>query len=213
MLLEAMLVADNAESELKGERPKFVKHRGGFALSEREISSEILSLERQVSEIRTRLIRIAERQVLKKLRIISMNGFLRILVNYLQRSGFDSMVPVNLSRPNEFHLSVQDRRHEGRFRTAVVLRRDAADHALSERAVIDLRGALHHYDAMGGMIITTGEVGTKAKQEGRVPNLSPVALIDGETLANDMVRLGIGVQERRVALPAFDDVFFGALES
>ncbi len=211
-LLAALLAADGFDRESQGQRARFVKHKSGYRLLEREISSEIIALERQANETRDRLVRFVEKQVLRKLRGLSMGAFARVMITYLHRSGFGAMVPVDLASPGEFHLSVQDRRHRGRFRTAVVLRRDPANHALSERAVMDLRGAIHHYDAMGGMILTTGQVLERATMEGRIANLPPIALIDGETLARELVRLGIGIKSRSISLPAYDDAFFSALE-
>jgi hypothetical protein len=213
LLIEAVLAADGFERAASGLRPRFIKHKSGYGLVEREVSSEIVALEKQAFEVRGRLLQIAERQVLRKLRGLSLSGFVRVMILYLQRAGFGAIVPVDLSRPGEFHLSVEDRRHQGRFRTAVVLRRDSAEFILSQRTVMDLRGAMHHYDAMGGMILTTGQVGDEAVAEGRVANLAPVALIDGETIAREMVRLGIGVKERPIQLPAFDEQFFGSVDT
>ncbi len=213
MLVEALIVADGLDRESRGLRPRFVEHRSGFALAAREVSDEILALERQVVEAKERLVRIAERQILRRLRSLPKKMFVQIMTVHLQRSGFEALVSVERNRREEFHLSVQDRRRSGRFRTAVVLSRDPADYLLPDRAVVDLRGALHHYDATSGMIITTGAVGEQARAEAFVPNLPPVALVDGEMLSRDMVRLGIGVRNRSVALPAFDEAFFASLES
>lgn len=211
-LLDALMATDALERERDGQRPRFVKHKSGFALVERETSAEIVSLENQGAELRARLIQIAEKQLIRKLRSMPMSSFMRIMILYLQRSGFGAMVPVNFHRNGEFHLSVQDRRHQGRFFTGIVLRKDAAEFVVREKAVMDLRGALHHYDAMNGMILTTGQVSDKAIKEGRVPNLPPVVLMDGETLAREMVQLGIGVKVRTLSLPAFDDAFFSNIE-
>lgn len=213
LLLDAIITADGYDRISRGLRPRFVKHKSGYGLLEREISSEIITLEQQAFEVRKRLVQISEKQVLRKLRSLSMSGFVRVMILFLQRFGFGDMVPVDLSRKNEFHLSVQDRRHQGRFRTAVVLRRDVAEHVLSPGTVMDLRGAMHHYKAMGGMILTTGQTSEAAVNEGRVANLPPVALLGGESLAAEMVRLEIGVKVRPIPLPAFDEQFFNTLEN
>lgn len=212
-LLEALMASDALEREQRGQRPRFVKHKSGYGLLEREVSTEIIALENQGAELRTRLIQIAEKQLIRKLRSMPMGSFIRVMIMYLQRTGFGAMVPVNFHRNGEFHLSVQDRRHQGRFCTGVVLRKDAADFELRERAVMDLRGALHHYDAMNGMIFTTGQVSDRAVMEGRIPNLPPVVLVDGETLTREMVQMGIGVKMRTLTLPAFDETFFSNLET
>jgi hypothetical protein len=213
ILAEALLLSDGMDRELKGLRPKFIRHKGGFALAEREVSGEIISLEGQISDARDRLVRIVERQMLRKLRTLSMKAFVSIMVVYLQRTGFGAMKPIRRGGKGEFHMSVQDRRHEGRFRTAVVIRRDQADNHLSDEAVIDLRGALHRYNSTSGIIATTGTVSEKAKVEATVPNLAPVALLSGEMLARDMVQFGVGVRDRTVKFPSFDKAFFSLLES
>jgi hypothetical protein len=213
ILAEALLLSDGMDRELKGLRPQFIRHKGGFALAEREVSGEIISLEGQISDTRDRLVRIVERQLLRKLRTLPMKAFVSIMVVYLQRTGFGAMKPIRRGGKGEFHMSVQDRRHEGRFRTAVVIRRDQADNHLSDEAVIDLRGALHRYNSTSGIIATTGTVSEKAKTEATVPNLAPVALLSGEMLARDMVQFGVGVRDRTVRFPSFDKMFFSLLES
>ena len=135
------------------------------------------------------------------------------MVVYLERTGFGAMEPIQRGGKGEFHMSVQDRRHEGRFRTAVVIRCDSADTPLSDQAVIDLRGALHRYNSTSGILATTGTVSEKAKAEATVPNLAPVALLSGEMIARDMVQFGVGVGDRTVKFPSFDKAFFSLLES
>ena len=213
VLLEALLASDAFERERAGQRPRFVKHKSGWGLSSREVSGEILSLENQAAEIRRRLAQLAERQLLKKLRVLPTQAFIRTMIFYLECSGLGAVKPSGHKSLEGVHLSVQDRRSNGKFRTAVILRRDAPDHVLGERAVMDLRGAMHHFDAMGGIIFTTGQVSDRAIAEGRVANLPPVTVVDGETLAREMVRLGIGVKERPVSLPSFDDGFFSRMEA
>ncbi len=212
-LLEALLAADGIEREHRGLRPRFVEHRNGWALAAREVSSEIVELESQVSDAAQRLAHIAGRQVLRKIRSLPMNAFARVVILFLRRSGFGEMASVNRGSGQELHLSVQDRRRGGRFNTAVVVRRDSPNKPVTENAITDLRGAMHHYDTMRGMIITTGVFSDRARSEALVPNLSPVVLVDGETFTGDLVKLGIGVRERNVNLPAFDDAFFTSLGS
>jgi len=210
-LLDALLTADGIEREQRGMRPRFIEHRGGWALAEREVSAEIIGLERQATEASERLSRLAERQVLRRLRSLPQDVLARVVVIFLRRFGFGEMRAVDRGRGEELHLSVQDRRRGGRFRTAVVVRRDAVDNPVTDADVAALRGALHHYEAMSALVITTGVIDERARAEAEVPNLAPVALVDGEILARELVRHGIGVRERRVTLPAFDDAFFVTL--
>jgi len=211
LMLDALLTAEGLDRELRGLRPRFVRHRSGWALAEREVSSEIVELERQVSDAADRLSQLAERQIQRRLRSLPLKALVRVVVMYLRRQGFDSMTPVDRGNGDEFHLSVLDRRGGGQFRTAVVVRRDPANKPVTDRAVSDLRGALHHYGSMSALIVTTGTFADQAREEGEVSNLAPVALVDGETLARELARVSIGVRVRRVGLPAFDEAFFSAL--
>ncbi|MDJ0764230.1 MAG: HTH domain-containing protein [Myxococcota bacterium] len=212
-ILDALLISDGLDREGNGLRPRFIAHRSGYALAAREIGAEILALEGQMAQARERMVSIAERQVLRKLRSLSTRAFVKIGVAYLQRSGFDMVGPVHRDSSQGVHLCMRDRRYGGRFKTAVILRRDPADSPVSHRDVMDLRGALHHYDASSGMIITTSSVDAKAREEARVPNLPPVALMDGDMLSGELIAFGIGVKTRTVELPSFDEAFFSKLEA
>lgn len=210
-LVEALLTGDNLGREQQGHRPRFVERRAGWTLSEKELSSEMLAAERTVAEARQKLTRFAEKQVLRRLRTLSPMAFGKAMILYLQACGYEGIRPVDKGGKDELHLTVSDSRAGRRFRTAVVLRRGGPEDVLSEHAVIELRGALHHYDAASILYITTGMVSDAAKKEACVPNLAPISLVDAESLAHDMVRLGLGVDQRLVALPSFDESFFGAL--
>ncbi|MCU0662914.1 MAG: HTH domain-containing protein [Myxococcota bacterium] len=210
-LVEALLEGDNLSREQQGHRPRFVERRAGWTLVEKEVPSEILATERTIAEARDRLTRLGERQVLRKLRSLSPMAFGKSMIIYLHASGFEGFRPVERGGKDELHLTVSDRRAGRRFRTAVVLRRSGAEDVLSDRVVVELRGSLHHYDAASILVITTGTVSEAARKEAAVPHLPPVSLVDAESLARDMVRLGLGVEQRRIVLPAFDEGFFGAL--
>ncbi len=212
-LIEALIMSDSFERERSGRMPRFVRHRGGYALLEREVNSEIVTLENQITEIRSRLSYLAERQILKKLRSMSANTFVQVMIIFLERLGFGSVKPISVKDDNGFYLSVKDKSRSGSFRTAIVLRRDPAEFILTEHEVMELRGTIHHFNAMGGMIFTTGRANEKACEEGQIANLPPVAVIDGETLARELVRLGVGVKDRIVRLAIYDDVFFNKIES
>lgn len=210
-LVEAMLEADNLWRQHQGQRLKFVERRSGWMLVDKEVSAEILTAERQITEARDRLMRLAERQLLRRLRSLAPVTFGKAMILYLQASGFEGIRPIDRGSKDELHLTVSDRRAGRRFRTAVVLRRSNADDVLSDRAIVELRGSLHHYDAASILVITTGGVSDTAKSEAIVPNLPPVSLVDGDSLVRDMVRLGLGVEQRRLAIPAFDEGFFGGM--
>ncbi|MCY4064276.1 MAG: restriction endonuclease [Chloroflexi bacterium] len=82
------------------------------------------------------------------------------------------------------------------------------------RPVLDqLRGALHYFNAVRGTIITTGGFTTGAKKVGIVPNVSPITLIDGETLLDLLIEHGIGVRQREIRILEFDEASLNEFET
>jgi restriction endonuclease Mrr len=210
LLIEATLVSDRMEQDQRGERPRFNQHRGGFSLAEREVSGEIIALEQQVVEAVAKLRRLAEQKLVRRMRSLDLKSLAKLVALYLRRFGFGEAEPVERGGDDELHLSVQDRRRGGRFRTAIVVRRDGGK-PLTAEAVTELRGALHHYLSTRGMIITSGQISDEAKVEAEVQNLAPIALVDGESLARELIRFGVGVRERSVRLPVLDEALLAEL--
>ena len=66
----------------------------------------------------------------------------------------------------EMHFAAIARSPAGDIPTAIIVRRDGRD--IGRERVIDLRGALHHYnDARAGLLATTGQVMSGAREEAR----------------------------------------------
>jgi restriction endonuclease Mrr len=74
--------------------------------------------------------------------------------------------------------------------------------------VIAMRGSLHHFEASEGAIICLSGFDKEATSEAAVPNLSPVTLIDAQTLTEHMVRCGVGVRNFNVAVACLDEPVF-----
>jgi len=210
LLVEATIVADRMEQEQRGERPRLTQHRGGFSLAEREVSGEIIVLEQQVVDSVAKLKRLAEQKLVRRMRSLDLKSLAKLVALYLKRFGFGEAAPVERGGDDELHLSVQDRRRSGRFRTAIVVRRDSGK-PLTAEAVTELRGALHHYLSTRGMIITSGQISDEARVEAEVQNLAPIALVDGESLARELIRFGVGIRERSVRLPVLDEALLSEL--
>ena len=111
---------------------------------------------------------------MRKLKVLPRISIIHALTILLKRMGFGAIEPVARSGKDEFHLSAVDERYGASFRTAVVLRRDPPEFKLSEREVVDLRGALHHYHATRGIIITTANIGETARSEAETHAATPI---------------------------------------
>ncbi|MFC6616582.1 restriction endonuclease [Deinococcus radiophilus] len=71
-----------------------------------------------------------------------------------------------------------------------------------------LRGSLHTYNAIKGMVITLGTFSAEAKRESLPHNAAPITLIDGETLIDLLIEHEVGVIPRKVSVFDVDESFF-----
>ena len=92
-----------------------------------------------------------------------------------------------------------------------MFRRDGKD--IGRERVIDVRGALHHYEASSAILITTGNVLSGAREESSGTSSSPVRLVDGEALGNLCELYGVGLTRSCVDLPVLDAELFESLRS
>jgi restriction endonuclease Mrr len=96
--------------------------------------------------------------------------------------------------------------------TAIIVRRDGRD--IGRERIIELRGALHHYGAAhAGLLATTGQVLSGAREEARAQNAAPVALLDGLALAKLATQHGLGVNWIELRVPTLDLELFEALKN
>ena len=130
-------------------------------------------------------------------------GELVLLV--LERIGVSELRPVRRAGApgSELHLAGKMKGALGDIRTAIVVRRDGRE--IGRERVMELRGALHHYgSATAGLIVTTGQVLSGAREEAAAAGAAPVTLIDGTAFARLCEDHGIAVAPTRIALPLPD---------
>ena len=155
---------------------------------------------------------VVRRSFARSLQDLSHRGLGELVTLVLERLSFSELTQVR--RPGlhgaELHLSGKAKGPAGDLRTAVVVRRDGRE--VGRERVTELRGALHHYGpAFAGLIITTGQVLSGAREEAAAPGASPVAVIDGAGLAKLCEEHEIGLCPTRFALPHPDLDFLEAL--
>jgi restriction endonuclease Mrr len=96
--------------------------------------------------------------------------------------------------------------------TAVVVRRDGRE--VGRERVTELRGAIHHYGpASQGWLITTGQVLSGAREEAKTRGAAPVALLDGQRLAELCIEYGIGVVTTDLRVPSIDSGLFDSIRA
>jgi hypothetical protein len=201
-LLLAAARIDNTRALARGERPRFRIVATRIGLTEWQLDGELARLERDLLQTAERYREVVRRSFARSLQDLSHRGLGELLTLVLERLGFSELTQVR--RPGlhgaELHLSGKARTASGDLRTAVVVRRDGRE--VGRERVTELRGALHHYGpAFAGLIITTGQVLSGAREEAAAPGASPVSVIDGAGLAKLCEEHEIGLLATRILLP------------
>ncbi|MEQ1839860.1 MAG: restriction endonuclease [Verrucomicrobiales bacterium] len=77
------------------------------------------------------------------------------------------------------------------------------------RPILDqLRGALPYYQAIRGTIITVGKFAKGCKEAALFPGAAPITLIDGDKLIELLLKHGVGIKRRNLALVEVDEAYF-----
>lgn len=201
-LLIAAARTDNLRALARGQRPRFRVSANRIGLTEWQLDGELARLERDLLATAERYREVLRRSFARSLQDLSHRGLGELLTLVLERIGFSELAQVR--RPGlhgaELHLSGKAKGPSGDVRTAVVIRRDGRE--VGRERVTELRGALHHYGpALAGLIVTTGQVLSGAREEAAAPGASPVAVIDGLGLAKLCEEHEIGLVATQLSLP------------
>jgi HB1, ASXL, restriction endonuclease HTH domain/Restriction endonuclease len=201
-LLLAAARTDNLRALARGQRPRFRISANRIGLTEWQLDGELGRIERDLLQTAERYREVLRRSFARSLQDLSHRGLGELLTLVLERIGFSELAQVR--RPGlhgaELHLSGKARGASGDVRTAVVIRRDGRE--VGRERVTELRGALHHYGpALAGLIMTTGQVLSGAREEAAAPGASPVSVIDGLGLAKLCEEHEIGLVAAKFSLP------------
>lgn len=94
-------------------------------------------------------------------------------------------------------------------KTAVQVKRYS--HNVSDSVVRELRGAAE--TDQRGLIITTADFTTAAKNEANAKNKVPISLVNGEMLLDLLIKYRVGVKSKATELISIDEDYFENLES
>jgi restriction system protein len=181
--LYAQVLTEIARQTMRGETPRFVKQgKGCIALSHwmpRGLASQI---EQHNSEVRKRLH--------ARLQTMDPTEFEELISELLVALGFDDVLVTGRSGDGGIDvrgtLVVGDVIH---LRMAVQVKRWKNN--VQAPIVQQVRGSLGTHEQ--GLIITTSDFGSGARQEANRPNAVPVALMNGEQLVALLVESDIGI--------------------
>jgi HB1/ASXL restriction endonuclease-like protein with HTH domain/restriction endonuclease len=202
-------------------RARYERRRSRFRLSGRSVSltewgldSDVVRLERDLFGVSERHIEAFQRSFGRRLQELGSRALTDFFSLLLGQIGFVEIRPVKRAGAHnqEVHLAAVARSPAGDIPTAIIVRRDGRD--IGRERIIELRGALHHYGgAHAGLLATTGQVLSGAREEARAQNAAPVALLDGLSLAKLATQHGLGVNWIELRVPTLDLELFEALKN
>jgi hypothetical protein len=193
-------------------RPRFVMHGRAVSATDWGLDPEVVRLEKEIWTLAGRYKEAFARSFGERLQALPPRAIGEFFTLLLSQMGFEEIQPIRRqgAHNQEMHFAAIARSATGDIPTAIIVRRDGRD--IGRERVIDLRGALHHYaDAQAGLLATTGQVMSGAREEARVPNAAPVNLLDGAAIARLAAQNGAGVVFQELRLPALDADLFDSL--
>ncbi|MDJ0353372.1 restriction endonuclease [Pseudarthrobacter sp. PH31-O2] len=157
-----------------------------------------------------------EAQIYESLLQLDSQAFERLILQVVQSLGYGTDRQENL-RPTQYSgdkgidgIIWQD--SLGFDRVYLQAKRYAQDRAIGGPDVQAFSGALMQHRATKGLFITTSRFTTDAQAVARETLHYSLKLIDGQRLAELMVRYGVGVQvESTIAVKKFDQDFFDSI--
>lgn len=207
VMAAALLGADVRHAEYAVRRPRFAKHRHGWGLGDRDLSTETLQLEAQIRELLGRLSVQAEKQIQRRIRQMPMERLVALSLQYLHAQGFSHVVTAHFADGDTYLLRVSapaagvlPSREMG-----LRIHRDPLEKSrpLTPKDVAAFREFLRQERLSEGAVITSG-LWRDASEH--APNTSPhVLVLDAPQLSRECARLGIGVRRTSCFMPFFDE--------
>jgi hypothetical protein len=120
----------------------------------------------------------------------------------LERLGYEEVKATKRGAQGDVFFSAVLRRGLSEQRVCVQLTGQRSP--LPRSVVTELRGTLHHHNAVEGVILHLGEVSDEALAESREPRLAPVAIYDRAQVLSAMCTHELGIRRAWVPVTLLD---------
>ncbi len=208
--LKAALSTVNRGFEADGLRPPFERPTNTtWALTEWGMNDEMMAVEEEAAKVAGKLASFTSKRVGEYVARLPKEGIEHLMGILLERSGYSNIVVERRLETGEIIYSA--RLNQGLSSVPVAVMVLGEGGPIEASHVTHLRGTLHHFGAVQGQIATSGKVGQEAIDESRAPNLAPVSLIDGRSLASALIQAGVGTKRYQMTLSYPDLAYFKAL--
>lgn len=209
--LRAALVSDNHIRSQRRARPLFASYeQGRWGLTDWGLTDANLRREQQISALAEECEQDTLRALGEALVGVSNEALEQLALQLLNRMGYHNIKVSKRSANGDVFFSADVRQGFRETRVCVQITGERAP--LTQAAVVELRGTLHHYAASEGVILHLGDATREAIEESREARLAPVAVIDRAQLVRALLANEIGVKRVWAPILLVDTAFVDALK-
>jgi len=145
--------------------------------------------------------------LLKYLKRIPPEKFEELIRLLLEEMGFDETIRTSYS--NDKGVDVRGVLQTNAIsKTNVAIQVKRWKNNVESKIVRDLRGSLNLADGEQGLIITTSDFTSGAKEEAQVPGRTPISLINGNQLVDLLIDYKVGIKLEEYIVPIIDNDYW-----
>lgn len=203
--LRSTLTRANQRRADKGQPPLFTASTDGrWSLIEEEaaLTDSLAVLEQWQERHKALLARRLENVLAER----TNDQLLGVVALVMERLGYED-VELHNAEGDEIATFSATLTH-GLSQSRVAVRVFAIDRPITRLDIMAFRGNLHQYNAERGTLFTLGGHSLCAREQVDAPNAAPVTLLQGNDLAELMIRTQVGTTEVKVSVPHLDHAFF-----
>ena len=199
--LAAAVRGDNARRTSTRGRARFREVGSEIRLAKWDMPGDAGRATKDVERAADRQRNAVRASLVKTLRSMPATGLLELVATWLNAQGVRSIRAV-ISNVGEFDLAGTLHRGPEVIPLAIGI---FASKTIEREHVLAIRGAAQHYgQAKAAWLLTLGNVREDVRQEAQSEGAMPVAIFDGNALAESMESVGVGIVQTYVPLATLD---------
>lgn len=203
--LRSTLLRANQRRADKGQPPLFTNNTDGrwsLIQEDTHLTASLDVLEQWQERHKALLARRLEHVIDER----SDEQLLGVVALVMERLGYEG-VELHPAEGEEIATFSATLTH-GLSQSRVAVRVFSVERPITRLDIMAFRGNLHQYQAERGTIFTLGGHSLCAREQIDAPNAAPVTLLQGNDLAELMIRTHVGTTEVKVSVPHLDHAFF-----
>ena len=205
----AAVRGDNARRSSAGGRPRFAERGAEVCLTRWDLSASAYRAEQDAIKSAARQTQAVRADFIKRVRSLPDAGLIELLATWLNALGVTSIRAVQ-AQVGEFDLAGTLKQGPQSIPLAIAIFK--GKQAVGRDQVLGVRGAAHHFgQAQAAWLITLGQAKPDAHAETQSQGAMPVAIFDGDALAESMQQAGVGLRQVQLPLAELDVTLLDSL--